>query len=78
MLGWYYNGQLFSELARKSLHINVKELLALERALTRIGPSLHRGSLLWKVDNVAAQMAVSNQGSNKSTQLCNVAIRILK
>ena len=77
-LGWYYEGQLFSEQTDKSLHINVKELLALEKALIRIGPSLHAGTLLWKVDNVSAQMAVVNQGSNRSLQLCRLTVRILK
>ena len=44
----------------------------------KIGPSLHTGTLLWKVDNVAAQMAVVNQGSNRSLQLCKLMVRTLK
>ena len=56
----------------------MKELLALERALVVLGPSLHTGTLLGKVDNVAAQMAIVNQGSNKSEQLCKLMVRTLK
>ena len=53
----------------------MKELLALERALVVLGPSLHTGTLLGKV---AAQMAIVNQGSNKSEQLCKLMVRTLK
>ena len=77
-VGWYYNGELFSESAKESLHINVKELLVLEKALIKIGPRLQKGTLLWKVDNVATQIAIYNQESSRSLQLCTIAVRILK
>ena len=77
ILGWYYNGQLFSEPTNKSLHINVKELLALESAPVNKGPSLHTGTLLAPY-NIAAQMAVVNQGSNRNSMLCKLTVRTLK
>ena len=55
----------------------MKELLALQRALVVLGPRLHRGYLVWEVDNTAAQFAIINQGSNRSMKLCNLAVDIL-
>ena len=49
----------------------MKELLALERALVVLGPSLHTGTLLGKVDNVAAQMAIVNQGQIRVNSYAN-------
>ena len=77
LLGWYFNGELFSELTDSSLHINTKELLALRRALEEIGPKLRPGTLRWKVDNSAAQYAILNQGSNRSSKLCDLAVETL-
>ena len=50
----------------------------MERALCNIGPSLHTGPLLWKVDNTVAHWAILNQGSNRSPALCRLAVKILK
>ena len=77
LLGWYFDDELFSELADNSLHINTKELLALRRVLEEIGPRLSPGTLRWNVDNTAAQYAIINQGSNRSRKLCDLAVKIL-
>ena len=61
----------------KSRHINIKELLALERALIKVGDRLYKGTLLWKCDNMVVQMVIFNQGLDRSTQLCQVAVRTL-
>ena len=74
LLGWYFNGKLFSELTDNSLHINTKELLALCRALEEIGPRFSLGTLRWKVDNTAAQHVIINQGSNRSRRLCDLTV----
>ena len=77
LVGWYFNGELFSESVEEKEHINVKELLALQRALLVLGPRLQPGYLVWEVDNSAAQFAILNQGSNRSERLCSLAVDIL-
>ena len=77
VVGWYFYGELFSESIDETEHINMKELLALQRALIVLGLRLHLGYLVWEVDNVAAQFAIINQGSNRSERLCNLAVDTL-
>ena len=76
-IGWYFDGELFSESVDHTKHINMKELLALHRALISVGPRLHPGPLVWEVDNTAAQFGIINQGSNSSKELCNLAVDTL-
>ena len=77
LVGWYFNSELFSESVEEKEHINVKELLALQRALLMLGPRLQPGYLVWEVDNSSAQFAILNQGSNRSEKLCSLAVDIL-
>ena len=72
--GWYFDVELFLESVDPAKHINMKELLALHRALISLGPRLHPGPLVWEVGNTAAQFAIINQGSNSSEELCNLAV----
>ena len=68
--GWYFEGKLFSESVDPSKHINVKEFLALNRALKAVGPRLHLCPLVWEVDNTVAQYATIKQGSYVFEELC--------
>ena len=44
LVGWYFNGELFSGSVKEEEHINVKELLTLQRALVVLGQRLHPGT----------------------------------
>ena len=78
-LGILFDGSLISERIDKefeSFHINVKELLALDRFL-ELFPSIKDCVLTWRCDNNSALAAIRNEGSTRSWPMSVLAFNIL-
>ena len=62
----------------QTLHINLKEFLALSFALRQNPQAIQGKTVFWEVDNTTALAYIRNEGGTKNWQLCQQAISLLK